>query len=112
MVLFNLTRGAVVAEDVRAADDPVSRAKGLLGRDGLGPGEGLWIVPCAMIHMLFMRFPIDVLFLDKGLRVRRVVEGLRPWRLSPWVPSARSVVELGAGTTRGKVSAGDVLELR
>lgn len=76
------------------------------------PGEGLWIVPCPMIHTFFMRFPIDVLFLSRGLKVVRVIEGLAPWRLSPWVWAAHSVLELGGGSLRGSVAVGDELELR
>jgi uncharacterized membrane protein (UPF0127 family) len=76
------------------------------------PEEGLWIVPCPMIHTLFMRFPIDVLFLDRDLRVRRVIENLKPWRLSPWVFSAYSCLELPGGKLDGSVSEGDVLEIR
>ena len=112
MIVFNKTRGVVVAEKVEAADTAPTRAKGLLGRDGLGTGEGMWIVPCAMVHMFFMRFAIDVVFLDRALRVRRVSQGLKPWRLSAWVPSAHSVLELGAGSTAGKLGVGDELELR
>ncbi|MBI5595953.1 MAG: DUF192 domain-containing protein [Elusimicrobia bacterium] len=112
MIVFNRTRGVVVAEKVEKADTPATRAKGLLGRDGLGAGEGVWIVPCSMVHMLFMRFPIDVVFVGRDRRVRRVVEGLKPWRLSPWVLSAESVLELAAGTTRGVLAAGDELEFR
>ena len=112
MVVFNKTRGAVVAGRIDRADTPSTRAKGLLGRDGLEAGEGVWIVPCAMVHMFFMRFPIDVVFLDRGLKVRRVVEGLRTWRLSPWVPSAHSVLELAAGAARKTLAVGDELEMR
>lgn len=112
MIIFNKTRGAVVADRIDRCDTATTRAKGLLGRDSLGPGEGVWIVPCAMVHMFFMRFPIDVVFIDRGLRVRRVAEGLKPWRLSPWVYSAHSVLEMAAGTAGGKLSPGDELELR
>ena len=65
-----------------------------------------------MIHTFFMRFSIDVLFLDADLTVRRVIEDLRPWRLSPWVLSARSVLELQGGVLRGSVKVGDRIEMR
>lgn len=112
MVVFNKTRGAVVADRVDRCDTAATRAKGLLGRDSLGPGEGVWIVPCSMVHMFFMRFPIDVVFLDRELEVRRVTRALKPWRVSPWVLSAHSVLELGAGAAEGRLAPGDVLELR
>ena len=112
---FNLTRGAVVAARVELADDYESRSRGLLGRDLLPPGEALWIGPCPcgeMIHTFFMRFAIDVIFLDKNRRVVRVIERLKPWRLTAWVLRARSVLELPAGTLDGSVRVGDEIELR
>ena len=78
----------------------------------MAPEEGLWIVPCPMIHTFFMKFPIDVLFLDRGLKVARVIEDLKPWRLSPWVFRAHSVLELAGGVLKGSVQAGDQLEIK
>jgi hypothetical protein len=112
LVAFNSTRNAAVATKVEKADTSASRNKGLLGRASLAADEGLWIVPCPMIHTFFMKFPIDVLFLDADLTVRRVIEDLRPWRLSPWVLSARSVLELKGGVLKGSVSIGDRIEMR
>jgi len=112
MVVLNATRGTTLARRVATADDEASRMKGLLGRESLAPEEGLWIVPCPMIHTFFMKFPLDVLFLDRGLVVRRVLEDLKPWRLSPWVFSAHSVLELKGGVLRGGVAVGDRLEMK
>ncbi|MBI5211428.1 MAG: DUF192 domain-containing protein [Elusimicrobia bacterium] len=109
---FNATRSRPVAARVLKAETLWDRMRGLLGRDALAEDEGLWIVPCPQIHTFFMRFPIDVLFLDRGLKVVRVMEDLVPWRLSPWVLSAHSVLELKGGVLRGSVSDGDLLELR
>ena len=78
----------------------------------MDPSEGLWIVPCPMIHTFFMRFAIDVLFLSRDLTVVRVMEGLKPWRLSPWVLRAHSVLELAGGSLKGSVRVGDQLEIR
>lgn len=112
LAAFNATRGAEIAARVRVADDADSRCRGLLGRESLAADEGLWIVPCPMIHTFFMKFPIDVLFLDRDLRVARVLENLRPWRLSPWVWAAGSVLELQGGVLKGTVLVGDQLEMR
>lgn len=112
MIAFNRTQAKPVAVRVLKADTPASRSQGLLGRESLAADEGLWIVPCPMIHTFFMKFPIDVLFLDADLTVRRVIEDLRPWRLSPWVLSARSVLELQGGVLKGSVRVGDKLEMR
>ncbi len=112
MIAFNLTRAKLVAASVFKADSPVSRSRGLLGRESIAADEGLWIVPCPMIHTFFMKFAIDVLFLDGDLMVRRVIENLPPWRLSPWIFSARSVLELKGGALQGSVKAGDRIEMR
>ncbi|MBI3551642.1 MAG: DUF192 domain-containing protein [Elusimicrobia bacterium] len=110
-VAFNRTRGVKLADRVLRADDYESRSRGLLGRDSLDPAEGLWIVPCPMIHTFFMRFPIDVVFLTRDLKAARVLEGLKPWRLTPWVFSAHSVLELAGGVLKGSVAVGDQLEI-
>ena len=112
LIAFNTTRNAPVATKVEKADTSASRGKGLLGRSALAADEGLWITPCPMIHTFFMKFSIDVLFLDSALRVVRVIEDLRPWRLSPWVLSARSVLELKGGVLKGSVRVGDRLDMR
>ena len=104
--------GRPLAARVVKADDASSRSKGLLGRESMDADEGMWIVPCPMIHTFFMKFSIDVLFLKRDLTVARVIEDLKPWRLSPWVLSAHSVLELKGGVLRGAVRPGDRLELR
>ena len=88
----------------------LGRAVGLLGRRGLAEGAGMWLHPCRGIHTLGMRFPIDVIFLDRRFVVVRVCPGLRPWRMVPFVWRARSVVELPAGAAEG-VEVGDQLRL-
>lgn len=104
--------GVLVASKVILADTPKTRAQGLLGRYEMPTGEALWIVPCSMIHTFFMQFPIDVLFLDRQLKVVRVLENLKPWRISPWIWGAHSVLELAAGSLKGSVIPGDILKIR
>jgi uncharacterized membrane protein (UPF0127 family) len=100
---------AVVCERCMVAATPVSRLKGLLGRRCLDPDEGLLIRPSSSIHMFFMRFPIDAVFLDRDLVVRKVVSELRPWRIAV-ARGAKSVVELAAGeVARRGVAVGDRL---
>jgi uncharacterized membrane protein (UPF0127 family) len=70
-------------------------------RRGLAAHGGIWIAPCSGIHTFFMRFPIDVIFLDRQHRVVRVCSRLRSWRMVPLVLKAHSVVELPAGTLDG-----------
>ena len=59
--------------------------------------EGLWIVPCPMIHTFFMKFAIDVIYVDRKLRVKKIVRAIPPWRLSLCL-SAHSVIELAPGS--------------
>ncbi len=96
----NATRGSVVAERAGLALGAWDRLVGLLGRSELAEGDGLWLEPCDSVHMLGMRFPIDVAFLDREGRVLRTVEPLRPWRATWPVRGGRSALELPAGTLR------------
>ncbi len=112
MEVFNKTKNSKVSGAGARADTFVSRLFGLIPRSSLGEEEGLWLEPCAMIHMCFMRFPIDAVFLDRDLKVLRVIENFRPWHFSPWVYGARGVLELPAGRCRGRLEAGDILEFR
>jgi uncharacterized membrane protein (UPF0127 family) len=98
MVVHNLTRSTTLGDKVEVAETMGSRLKGLLGQNGLAEGEGLHIVPCNSIHMFFMRFPIDVAFLDDESRVVRAIHSIRPWRATRIYFSASSALELPAGT--------------
>jgi protein-S-isoprenylcysteine O-methyltransferase Ste14/uncharacterized membrane protein (UPF0127 family) len=92
--------GVVVAERLRTAETHWARLRGLLGTRALEPGDGLWLLRSRQIHMIGMRYPIDVAFLDDELRVLRAISGLAPGRISPRVAGASSVLELPAGTLR------------
>ena len=70
--------------------------KGLLGRRGLDEGEGLLIRPTGSIHMFFMRFAIDAVFLDRELRILKIVPDLKPWRVAA-SKGAKQVLEMGSG---------------
>jgi uncharacterized membrane protein (UPF0127 family) len=98
--VINLDRGVVLAERARMASRARERLRGLLGSEGLSPGEGLILRPCWQVHTFGMRYPIDVLFLDAKGIVARMVLGMRPGRLSPLVLRSRTVVELPAGVLR------------
>jgi uncharacterized protein len=94
--IINLSTGQAVGERVTIADRPLTRMRGLLGRDSLEHGEGLLLRPAPSIHTAFMRFAIDALFLDVDLRVVRIVEHMGPWRIAV-KRRARSVLELAGG---------------
>ena len=111
-IVRNCTRASTLASDVRLADTPRARRTGLLKHDTLNPGEGLWIYPTQAIHTFGMRFPIDVVFIDRKMRVRRVYHRLAPFRLTSVVWSAKSVLELPAGSLAGTNTAvGDELQI-
>jgi uncharacterized membrane protein (UPF0127 family) len=106
MRLVNRRTGTTLAADVEVASTRRARRRGLLGRATMAPDAALVLEPCFAIHTAFMRFAIDVLFLDRNGRVRRVAS-LMPWRAAFDV-SASAVVEMTAGAARD-VRVGDCL---
>lgn len=101
--------GAVVVERLELARGFFSRARGLMGRAALPPGGGLLIEPCSSIHMMFMRFPLDVVFLRAG-RVVGVRARLRPWLGLAACRGATAALEVGAGeAARHCIAEGDEL---
>ena len=111
MVLVNARNDVTIASDVNLALTRAERRKGLLGRDSLDPSAALVISPCSSIHTMFMRFPIDVIFVTRDGRVVKVCPHVTPWRLvAGW--GAYATVELPIGAIdRSAVKAGDRLEL-
>jgi uncharacterized protein len=101
--------GKMVCARCELADNPLKRMRGLLGRTGLEPGDGMLFRPAGSIHMFFMRFPIDVLFCDRDLVVVGVERDLQPWRTARR-KGAKVVVELPVGGADG-VEVGDRLFL-
>jgi len=110
MQIFNLMRKTHLARNAEIAGSGGKRTKGLLGRKGLAPGEGMWIVPCEAVHTFGMQFPIDLVYLDRGLRIKKLRSSVAPWRLSACL-SAHSILELPAGTIcESQSQPGDLLE--
>jgi len=108
--VYNRTKETFLAYQVRVADSMLSRLIGLLGRRSLAPGSGLWIVPSSGVHTLGMLFTIDVVFLDKDLKVVGVRELLRPFSITSLNLQAESVLELPAHTIfKSRTEVGDQL---
>jgi uncharacterized membrane protein (UPF0127 family) len=108
--VHNRTRSTTLAEQASVANTPALRNRGLLKHTHLPAGEGLWIVPTQSIHMFFMKFAIDVVYLNKAKRVVKLVENLKPWRASLCF-SAHSVLELPVGVIASTgTQNGDILE--
>jgi uncharacterized membrane protein (UPF0127 family) len=95
----NLTRNTALADAADVADSSQTRRTGLLKHSSLEPGQGLWIVPCESVHSFWMKFTIDVLYLDRAKKVRKIYPNMKPWRASICLP-AHSVLELPAGTIK------------
>ena len=110
LTIRNRTRGSILATEADVADTSRKRRVGLLKHTELPPGQGLWIAPCEAIHTFGMKFPIDVVFLDRKHKVLKIRENMPRGRVSAslW---AHSVLELPAGAVAGtSTQPGDVLE--
>ena len=109
--LIHVSSGEVLADRMEFARTHLERMRGLLGRSGLGPGEGLMLERCSSIHTFFMRFPLDVVFLSHDLTVRKICRELPPWRFAGAL-GAKHVVELPAGTLKNtSIAEGDALQI-
>jgi len=112
MKACNLRNGKELSNNVTIAGSLLKRMKGLLGRDELPKGEALWIKPCMSIHTFFMRFPIDIVFLNKDNCVVATIKNLQPNRLTRLYPKASSVLELPAGAIEATdTKVGDKIEI-
>jgi len=106
----NQTRNLVLGRAVEVADTSEKRRVGLLKHERLEPGGGLWISPCESVHTFFMKFAIDLVYLDRKRKVRKIRQAVPAWRMSICF-SAHSVLELPAGTLdETGTCAGDELE--
>jgi len=112
MSIYNKTKQTSLAKNVSFAKSALSRAVGLLGKKELGHEDALVIPQCQAIHMFFMMFSIDVVFLDKECRVVGLVPNIRPFCLSPVFFNAYFAIELPQGSIeRTKTAKGDMLDL-
>lgn len=107
----NVTRGTIVGDRIRVARSLRDRTVGLLGTAHLAPGEGLWIEGAPSIHMWFMRYAIDAVFVNRDGRVTKVVPHLKPWRVVWWARRAKDCLELPAGAAAAAdIQLGDLIE--
>ena len=110
LTVRNATRNVELGRKVRFAASLLDRAIGLLLMAHLDNGEGMYLSPCKSVHTFFMRYPIDVLFLDAdGVVVQR--RTVSPWRMTGWQPECQGVLELAEGTlSRTGTQVGDRIE--
>jgi uncharacterized membrane protein (UPF0127 family) len=110
MRVFNVTRNTEVATSAEVAASGMKRSKGLLGRKSLDQGGGMWIVPCEAVHTFFMQFPLDLIYIDRKHRVKKIRTNVPPMRVSVCL-SAHSVLELSAGAIfDSQTQVGDLLD--
>ena len=108
-VALRRENGTIVCERCLLAETALTRMKGLLGRRHLPPGEGILLKPASSVHMAFMRFAIDAVFLDADMRVVKIAADLKPWRAAG-ARGAKSCVEIAAGeSARRGLTVGDRL---
>jgi len=113
MKIINKTNNNVLADNVTVAKTPLKRMKGLLGKREFPKGEALILDPCNSIHMLFMNFAIDVLFVDKNNRVVKAVSSIKPFCLTSIYFRSKFAIELPAGTIEAShTAAGDEILLQ
>ncbi len=105
--------GKVLAEELEVPRTFIGRGIGLMFRRPLEPGRGMWINPCNGIHMMFMKFAIDAVFLDRNERVKKVYPKLPAWWGAVWIEwGAHSVLELAPGSTAElDLRLGDQIEI-
>lgn len=95
---------------LEVADNFLSRFRGLMLRSSLGEADGLLLSPCGSVHMCFMRFPLDVVYLDGQGRILKIAPNLKPWRGMSLCLKAKSVLELPAGKAGElRLQPGDVI---
>lgn len=111
MIVFNKTRNTILAEHAEIADTAFQRMKGLLGRPCLASASALILKPGNSVHTFFMKFPIDVLFVDNLGSVVKAVSDMKPFRLTPIYFSAKLIVEFPAGVIAAtSTRKGDIIE--
>jgi uncharacterized membrane protein (UPF0127 family) len=110
MVALNLRSREHLATNIIVAHSVLKRMKGLLGRDVLLPGDGMWLKPCNWVHTFGMRFPIDIVYLNQESAVVAVQENIPPNRFTAPVFKAKSAVELPVGTIASTMTTiGDII---
>ena len=113
LVILNRTTRADIGDRIECADTSLTRLVGLLGRRGLEAGGGIWIRPSSGVHTFGMRFAIDVVGLDQGMRVVKLWPRIKPHRMTSINPKVRSVLELVAGQIEARaIRVGDTLDVK
>lgn len=112
MKIYNSTQNKLIADDAKMADNFITRSVGLLSRKSISSDEALVIKPCCSIHTFFMRFAIDVLFVEKNGEIAALYENVQPWRILPIHLKSYYVIELAALQISAKnISVGETIDI-
>ncbi len=111
-MLYNETKKIMIVDNLKIAKTFKERFWGLMFKRRLPAQEGLMLLGCSAIHTCFMRFAIDVVFMDINHKVIGIKEKIKPWQLSGFEPKAYIALELPEGTVgRKNITLGDILIL-
>lgn len=111
MPLINKTQNIELVSSIENATSFYKRLMGLMGKANWDKNKTLWISNCKSIHTCFMNFPIDIVFVDKNLKVTTVIENIKPWRMTKYDWDANSVFEFSSQNIGLKVKKGDQLSV-
>lgn len=104
-------KDTVIATNVKTANNIFTRTVGLLYKSSLPREEGLLIIPCRTIHSIFMRFTFDAVFISKEGEVVHLIERMKPFKATPIIWKAKTVLELAEGIISEKnIQLGDIIE--
>ncbi len=109
--LFNISKNCVISSQVEIAKSFYKRSKGLLGRSSLEKNQCLWIHRCNSVHTFFMRFAIDILYVDKNLKVTSIQRNIQPWKLNWGGFTSKSCFEFKSESLAGDLEVGDLLRV-
>jgi len=104
--------GIKICSKVKLANDMFSRIKGLMFAKRMNGFDGIMIDPCNSIHTFFMRFDIDVIFLDSNNKIVKIIRSMKPWRMSLLYIKSKKVLELNGGDLDLNIKEGDTLEIK
>ncbi|HEY9059161.1 MAG TPA: DUF192 domain-containing protein [Pseudobacteroides sp.] len=111
MKLINKSKGTIISSNLAVADSFIKRFSGLMAKRELPSGSGLLLTKCNSIHMCFMKFSLDIIFIDDSMKVVHLIKAIPPWRVSGIVRSAKSTIELPVGTIDvSSTEIGDLLD--
>jgi uncharacterized membrane protein (UPF0127 family) len=111
MKIKHVKTGKFLGEKVKEAKSIFDRTLGLMFSSEMKGFDGLLLSPCPSIHTFFMRYSIDVIFLDKSFQIIKIIRGMKPWRMSALYSKAYYGLELNSGTIDESISEGDQLEV-